>query len=105
MTRKTKALLMNAFLIPGAGQLYLGRKLSGMILILIIHLFMLLAVTIIMKGAAPAIAEQISTGSLNNALLMSGMQQVAGYGRSLIAAFLLTWGYALVDIARTKTDP
>lgn len=98
MNRKTRALLLNAFILPGVGQLYLGRKLKGIVMILLLNLLLLLALFVLLKAASPAIAAQMMSGRISPDELLSGLESVAGYGRSLLAAFALLWGYGLCDI-------
>jgi len=104
MSRKRVALLLNAFVLPGLGQLYLGRKLKGIIILLLTNLLLLLALFLLLKAATPLIAAQMTSGRLNPGELMSGLESLAGYGRSLLAAFAVVWGYALFDSYRSSPD-
>jgi TM2 domain-containing membrane protein YozV len=100
MKRRTVALLLNAFLLPGLGQLYLGRKAVGVAILLVANLFLLLGLFLLLKGAAPLIASQMTTGKIDPAEVLAAIDSVAGYGRALLLAFLLLWGYALVDLLK-----
>ena len=98
-------MLLNALVLPGLGQLYLGSKLKGIVIILLVNLFLLLALFMLLKAASPLIAAQMVSGRISPDELLSGLESIAGYGRSLLAAFILVWGYALFDIVTHRNEP
>ena len=100
MNRKTIALLLNAFLLPGLGQIYLGRKVAGIVILMLANLFLLLGLFVLLKGASPVIATQMATGKIDPAEVLAAIDSVAGSGRALLFAFVLLWGYALVDVIK-----
>lgn len=100
MTRKTRAILMNAFLLPGMGQLFLGRKVTGIIIILIVNLLMLLALFVLLKGASPLIAAKVTAGQVGFDEVHAAITGVAGYGKALLVAFGVVWGFAMYDVIR-----
>lgn len=100
MSRTVRALLLNAFVLPGLGQLYLGRKVAGIALILLVNLLLLLALFVVLKGASPLIAAKMTSGSLGSAEVLAALEGVSGYGRALLCAFVVVWGYALIDLFR-----
>jgi len=104
MNRKARALLLNAFILPGLGQLYLGRKIKGIVIILLVNLLLLLALFVLFKAASPMIAARMTSGRISPDELLSGLESVAGYGRSLLAALLLLWGYGLFDLFSTPPE-
>ena len=104
MNRKTRALLLSTLVLPGLGQLYLGRKIAGIILILLANLLLLLALVILLKGVTPIISAQLSTGVIKPEDILAGLESVAGYGRALLISLALLWGYGAVDIF-VKGDP
>ena len=63
MKCKIKAILLNALVLPGLGQLYLGRKIMGVSLIMLINLLLLMALFVGLKGASPLIAAKMISGS------------------------------------------
>ena len=67
MNRKKTALLLNALVLPGLGQLYLGRKASGIAIIMLVNLLLLLALFVLMKGLSPVIAAQAVSGTISAA--------------------------------------
>jgi len=103
VNRRTKALLITALILPGLGQLYLGRKLTGIVLIMLVNVLLLLALGVLMKGMAPVIAAHISSGSINPADILAELESIAGYARALLIALALLWAFAIIDILR-KSD-
>lgn len=100
MTRTTRALLLSTLVLPGLGQLYLGRKIPGIILLLLVNLLLLLSVAIVLKGAAPLLSAQVISGTIKPEDILNAVNSVAGYGRAMLIAFALLWGYSAVDILR-----
>ena len=79
MTRKNRALLMTALILPGLGQLYLGRSARGIALILLTNLLLLLALVVLLKAAAPALSARLASGAVSPADIMTGLEGSAGY--------------------------
>lgn len=102
MKKKTRALLLTALVLPGLGQIYLGRKASGLCLIMLVNLLLLLALFLLLKGSAPIMAAHFTSGSVKPADVSAGFSALAGYGRALLIAFALLWGYAIIDILINK---
>lgn len=102
MNRKMTALLLSALVLPGLGQLYLGRKAIGGIIIVLINLILLLALFVLLKGLSPVIASQIAVGavSISPSEVMKALDEVAGFGTAVLAAFFLVWMFSVVDIFR-----
>ncbi|HEX9078821.1 MAG TPA: hypothetical protein VF795_04465 [Desulfuromonadaceae bacterium] len=106
MRRRWIALLLSALVLPGLGQIYLGRKVKGIAIILSINLLMLLALFVLLKGLSPVIAAKIASGTIIGPdEVLAALQGVSGFGRALLAAFAVVWGYAVVDIIRTRDEP
>jgi TM2 domain-containing membrane protein YozV len=104
MKRKRTALLLNALVLPGLGQLYLGRKTTGTAIIMLVNLLLLLALFVLMKGLAPVIAARAVSGSISAREIHDVLQGVAGFGKALLAGFALLWIFAIVDVARFHND-
>ena len=104
MNRKMTALLLSALVLPGLGQLYLGRKAVGGIVIVLINLILLLALFVLLKGLSPLIASQIAVGavSISPSDVLKALDGVSGFGKAVLAAFFLVWAFSLVDIWRYR---
>ena len=89
---------MTAFVIPGLGQLYLGRKKTGFCLLVAVNFILLLAFCLMLKGSAPLVAAHITSASIKPEDIASGLNIIIGYARPLLIVFALIWGYAIVDI-------
>ncbi len=98
MKRKIKALLLSALVLPGLGQLYLGRKVRGVALILLVNLLLLVTVFILLKGLAPVIASRMMSGTFDAQDVQAALSGVTGFGRALLAGFALVWSYSILDI-------
>jgi len=104
MNRKMKALLLNALVLPGLGQLYLGRKATGIAIIMLVNLLLLLALFAVMKGLAPVIAAQAVSGSIGNREIQAALQGAAGFGKALLAGFALLWAFSIVDVLKAHDE-
>ena len=105
MKRKLTALLLSALVLPGLGQLYLGRKATGGILIVLINLILLLALFVLLKGLSPVIASQLAAGtvSISPSEVIKALDGVSGFGRGVLAAFCVVWLFSVLDILRQWT--
>lgn len=104
MKRSRTALLLNAFVLPGLGQLYLGRRVAGVVLILLVNLLLLLALFVLLKGLAPVIAARVASGSVSSDELTAALHGVSGFGKGLLAGFALLWVFSVVDIIKNGND-
>jgi hypothetical protein len=104
MKRKRTALLLNALVLPGLGQLYLGRKATGIAIIMLVNLLLLLGMFVLLKGLAPVIAAQAVSGSTNSQEVYTALQGTAGLGKALLAGFALLWALSIADIVRADVD-
>lgn len=104
MNKKLTALLLSTLVLPGLGQLYLGRKAVGGILLVIVNLLLLLSLFVLMKGLSPIIASKIAGGaiSITPTEVMTALDSVKGFGKGVLAAFFLVWTVSIVDILRYK---
>lgn len=103
MKRKVIALLLSALLLPGLGQLYLGRKVAGGIIIVLVNLILLLALFVLLKGLSPVIAAKIASGavSISPSEVLKSIDNVSGFGKGILAAFFLVWAASVVEILKT----
>ena len=104
MNRKLKAILLNALVLPGLGQLYFGRKVMGFAIVMVINLLLLFALFICLKGLSPVIAAQMTSGAVNAAEVLKALNSVAGLGKGFLAAFILVWVFALFDLLKNKEE-
>ncbi|CAH2030306.1 DUF6677 family protein [Trichlorobacter ammonificans] len=98
MKRPLIALLLSAFVLPGLGQLYLGRKLKGALLLVAVNLLLLAALFLAMKLSAPLIGARLAGTPITPELLLAQIQPHAVWGKALLASFLGVWGFAVVDL-------
>lgn len=98
MKRPVVALLMNALVLPGLGQLYLGRKGKGIALIITINLLLLAALFLVMKIISPLIGAQLAGNQITPAQIMVQVQPYALWAKLMLAALLGLWGYGLIDL-------
>ena len=106
MNKKVTALLLSALVLPGLGQLYLGRKVAGGIIVVLVNLVLLLALFVLLRGLSPVIASRIAGGaiSITPTEVMAALDGATGFGKAVLAAFFLLWTFSLVDILRCKKD-
>lgn len=106
MKRKMIALLLSALVVPGLGQLYLGRKLVGGVIMAIVNLLLLLALFVLLRGLSPVIANQLAGGaiSITASDVIQALEGVSGFGRWVLAAFCAVWLCAVIDILRQPGD-
>lgn len=104
MKRKVTALLLSALVLPGLGQLYLGRKAVGGIILVLVNLILLLALFILLKGLSPVIASKIAAGSvsISPSDVMKSLDGVSVFGKAILATFSLLWVFSVVDIIRFR---
>ncbi|MBK5276423.1 MAG: hypothetical protein JJE30_15440 [Desulfuromonadales bacterium] len=104
MNRRKTALLLTALVLPGLGHLYLGRKVAGVAIIMLVNLLMLLALFVLLKGLAPVIAAQAVSGGINTTDVLTALHGVAGLGKMLLAGFALVWVFAIVDCMKGRDE-
>ncbi|MEI7818191.1 MAG: hypothetical protein WCI45_13470 [Desulfuromonadales bacterium] len=104
MNRKLTALLLSALVLPGLGQLYLGRKMIGGIIIVLVNFVLILALFVLLRGLSPVIASQIAGGaiSITPAEVLKALDGAAGFGKVVLAAFFVLWTFSVVDVIRFK---
>lgn len=100
MKKKLTALLLSALVLPGLGQLYLGRKMVGGIILVMVNLVLIMALFVLLRGLSPVIAAQIAGGaiSITPAEVMKSLDGASGFGKAVLAAFFVLWTFSVVDI-------
>ncbi len=106
MKKKLTALLLSALVLPGLGQLYLGRKMVGGILLVLVNLVLLLALFALLRGLSPLIASQIAGGaiSITPAEVTKALDGSSGFGKAVLGAFFMVWTFSVVDILRYREE-
>lgn len=104
MNKKLTALLLSALVLPGLGQLYLGRKLVGGILLALVNLVLLLALFVLLRALSPVIAAQIAGGaiSITPSDVVKSLDGASGFGKAVLGAFFILWAFSVVDLLRFR---
>lgn len=104
MNKKLMALLLSAFVLPGLGQLFLGRKVVGGVLIVLVNFIILLAVFVLLRGLSPVIAAQIAGGTItiSTGEVLKALDGASGFGKLVLAGFCAVWVFSVVDILKHK---
>jgi TM2 domain-containing membrane protein YozV len=97
-----KAALLSAFVLPGLGQLYKGEKVKGVIIIVLVNIFLLLALVLILQEMAPFILSAKMSGEYDASKVLEHLQTAGPTARLLLAAFCGLWLYGLIDAALGK---
>jgi len=105
MKRTVIALLLNAFILPGAGQLYIGRKVKGVVLVMAVNLLLLAALFFMLKISSPVIAAHLGGTAITPQQIMTAVQPYAFWAKLLLSALLAVWGYGLLDLLSAFRTP
>ncbi len=98
MKRPVIAMLLSALILPGLGQLYLGRRIKGVVLVMVVNLLLLISLFLVMKIASPIIGAHLTGTPLTPSLILEALQPYATWSRVLLAAYFGLWGYGVVDL-------
>ncbi len=100
MSRSTTAMLLSAFVMPGAGQLYLKRVLRGMVLI-VVSLVCLWIIGASTWQQASTVLDQLQSGNvvLDADHIAGLVAQAPGSSASSLATFVLIgcWLGGMID--------
>ncbi|MDD2853745.1 MAG: hypothetical protein PHY09_17805 [Desulfuromonadaceae bacterium] len=102
MNKKVTALLLSALVLPGLGQLYLGRKTVGGIIIVLVNLILLLSLFVLLRGLSPLLASHLAGGTIGitPAEVMNALEGSSVFGKAVLAAFFIIWAYSVADIIK-----
>lgn len=105
MNRKVKALLLSALVLPGLGQLYLGRKVIGALIIVFVNFLIIIGLFVLLRGLSPVIAAQIAGGaiSITPSEVLTSLDSSAGFGKFVLIAFCAVWLFSVGDILKSNT--
>ncbi|MBJ6725757.1 hypothetical protein [Geomesophilobacter sediminis] len=101
MNRKVKAIVLSAFVLPGLGQLVLGRKVKGGIMILLDNIFILGALFVALRAMGKLMLAGRSSAPDPEKILQA-IQQDSPAARWLLAGFIVVWLYGIVDAVLDK---
>ena len=98
MPRKFIALLLTALVLPGLGQIFLGSRKKGAVLLVLTNLFLLAAIFLILPGVGKLLVTAKVGQSAGASLIAAWLSEHGAMGKGLLTGFLAIWGYACVDI-------
>jgi TM2 domain-containing membrane protein YozV len=98
MKRPVIAMLLSALILPGLGQLYLGRRIKGVALVMAVNLLLMISLFFVMKIASPIVGAHLTGTPLTPTLIFEVLQPYATWAKVLLAAYLGLWGYGVVDL-------
>lgn len=105
MSRKLTALVLSALVLPGLGQLYLGRKIKGGIILVLVNIFILAAAALLARGLVKLIILAQAGAEVSTPVIMQTIQENAPGARWLIIIFCILWVYGIVDILSSRDQP
>jgi TM2 domain-containing membrane protein YozV len=94
-----RAALLSAFVLPGLGQLYKGDRIKGVIIIILVNIFLLLAVYLVLRQVGPLVVAARMPGFTEASKIAERLQAGTPAVRYLLAGFGGLWLYSLVDAA------
>ena len=97
MKRKFIAVILSALVVPGLGQLYLGRRIRAVILIMGVNIFLLVTVVLLMQTVVPTMKAMMDSGVISREPLLQAISGSIAI-RWLAVVFVALWGYACADI-------
>ena len=102
MNRKIIALLLSALVLPGLGQLYLGRKVVGAILLVLVNILILAGFALMIKSLGPLLAGKLTGVAMTSDDMLQILLKNSGMAKILLASFLCVWGYGVMDLLRAN---
>jgi hypothetical protein len=103
MGKRIKCVALSAFVLPGLGQLCLGRRVKGGVMIVLDNVFILAALFIALRSVGKLMLAG-SGGGLSAEQVLAGVRVDAPYATWVLGGFLLLWLYGVVDAALDKGD-
>lgn len=101
MKKRIKCVALSALVLPGLGQLCLGRRLKGGVMILLDNVFILAALYIAARSAGKLMLAGVG-GATDPEKVLAAVRVDAPYARWVLGAFLVLWVYGVVDAALDK---
>lgn len=100
MNQKIRSIALSAFVLPGLGQLYRGRRVKGGVMILLDNLFILGGMFIALRSAGKFLLAG-RTG-MDAEQVLAAIQVDAPYARWVLGGFVVLWVYGVVDAVLDK---
>lgn len=100
MNQKIKSIALSAFVLPGLGQLYRGRRVKGGVMILLDNLFILGGMFIALRSVGKFMLAG-RTG-MDAEKVLAAIQVDAPYARWVLGGFVVLWVYGVVDAILDK---
>lgn len=97
MKKNITAALLSGLVLPGAGQLYRGRKLKGGIMLLLVTILLLFLVTVLASTVQECMEATRLHGELDETLLAEVLRRRAPAALWLSGAFFSLWVFGVVD--------
>jgi TM2 domain-containing membrane protein YozV len=101
MPKKLIALLLSGLILPGLGQLYLGQRRKGALILILVNCFLIAALFIVLPGIGKLLVAAQVDQATGVSLIANWLMEQGGIGKGMLAAFLAIWGYAVVDVLAT----
>ncbi|HBG07548.1 MAG: hypothetical protein A2075_03960 [Geobacteraceae bacterium GWC2_58_44] len=101
MRKKIKCVALSAFVLPGLGQLCLGRRLKGGVMILLDNVFILAALYIALRSAGKLMLAGRG-GALDAEKVLAGIRADTPFAPWVLGAFMVLWFYGVVDALLDK---
>lgn len=92
-----KAALLSAFVLPGLGQIVSGRRIKGVVIIVLANIFLLAAFVVLLRGMGPVLLEARLTGRIDAVGIAKKLEAGAPAARMLLAGFAGLWVFAVID--------
>ncbi|RMF84943.1 MAG: hypothetical protein D6739_05225 [Nitrospirae bacterium] len=99
------AALLSALVLPGVGQLYLGRRGLGGLLILLTTASLAVLVAGLVRGLSGLPVEEAATGEAVRALVDQAMARGRGWLTAGGLLLLLAWVWGVADALRGVRRP
>lgn len=98
MPKKLIALLLSALILPGFGQIYLGHRKKGALLLVLVNIFLIAAIFLILPGIGKLLVTAKVGQTAGASLIGAWLHEHGKIGKGLLAGFMAIWGYAIIDI-------
>ncbi|KAF0221343.1 MAG: hypothetical protein FD174_481 [Geobacteraceae bacterium] len=99
-----KAALLSAFVLPGLGQLHKGDRAKGIVMIVLVNVFLLVALFLVMQGLGPIFLSVQLSGTAGAAKALEHIQDKTPGAKWLLTVFFGLWLYGVIDAAKGKEE-